>query len=496
MAVPRIRLSGSRAFLDSGIMQPSHPDESTIRKAYLWTICLVATLGGFLFGYDWVVVGGAKEFYEAHFGLYGPGTDLAKGWGTSSALIGCIVGALACSLVSDRFGRKRLLILAGFLFTVSAVGTGLARDFAEYNWYRIIGGLGMGIALNVSPLYIAEMSPSRMRGMMVSVNQLSVMFGVLAAQIVNWRISLIDTEMPVDATPELIAQSWNGLTGWRWMFWAEAAPAVLFFLLMFFVPESARWLIKKGRREDAHRVFGKLGGTAYADAEVADVGSTISADEVGVVRFSDLIERHVLRVVLLGVFLSFLQQWCGMNAVFYYAADIFKAAGYNLKAMMLNIVVIGGVMVLSVFVTMALVDKLGRKSLLLFGCAALALVYVAIAMCFQAEVKGLPVVLLTLVCVSVYSFTLAPLLWVILSEIYPNRIRGAAISIAATAHWVANFILTYTFPTVNSTLGLSGVFWLFAGVCVVGFLVVRRVLPETKGRTLEEIERELYRKGP
>lgn len=474
-------------------MKEIHPDETSINKTYLWAICLVATLGGFLFGYDWVVVGGAKEFYEAHFGIYGPGNDLAKGWGTSSALIGCIVGAVACSFVSDRFGRKRLLILAGLLFAISAVGTGLARDFSEYNWARIIGGLGMGIALNVSPLYIAEMSPSRMRGMMVSVNQLSVMFGVLAAQLVNWQISLIDTAMPVNATPEIIAQSWNGTTGWRWMFGAEAAPAVLFFILMFFVPESARWLMKKGRNEDAHRIFTKLGGKAYADVEVADVGSTLSADEIGVVRFSDLLESKVLRVVLLGIFLSFLQQWCGMNAVFYYASDIFKAAGYDLKAMMLNIVVIGGVMVLSVFVTMALVDKVGRKSLLLFGCAALAVVYVAIALCFQTGVLGWPVVLLTLICVSVYSFTLAPLLWVILSEIYPNRIRGAAISIAATAHWVANFILTYTFPTVNTKLGMSGVFWLFAGVCIIGFLVVRRILPETKGRTLEEIERELYR---
>lgn len=477
--------------------------ESRVNKVYLWLICLVATLGGFLFGYDWVVVGGAKEFYEAHFGIYGDGMESLKGWGTSSALIGCIVGAVVCSFVSDRLGRKRLLILAGILFAVSAVGTGMAGSFSAYNWYRIIGGFGMGIALNVSPLYIAEMSPSKMRGMMVSVNQLSIMLGVLIAQIVNWQISLFDTEMPATATPEVIAQHWNGTTGWRWMFGVEAIPAVIFSVLMFFVPESARWLMKKGRNEEAHQVFAKLGGVEYADAEIADVGSTLLENEAGVARFSDLIERHVSKVILLGVFLSFLQQWCGMNAVFYYAADIFKAAGYDLKAMMLNIVVIGSVMVLSVFVVMALVDKVGRKKLLLFGCAVLAVVYVAIAGCFITGMLGLPVVLLTLVCVSVYSFTLAPLLWVILSEIYPNRIRGAAISIAATAHWVANFILTYTFPTVNKSLGeiklpngqplgMAGVFFLFAIVCLGGFLIVRKVLPETKGRTLEDIERELY----
>jgi len=408
--------------------------DPTYDKPYLWMICLVATLGGFLFGYDWVVVGGAKEFYEAHFGIAGEGNEIAKGWGTSSALIGCIIGAVACSFVSDRFGRKRLLILSGLLFTISAIGTGMADSFSEYNTYRIVGGLAMGIALNVSPLYIAEMSPPSMRGMMVSVNQLTIMIGVLSAQIANWRISLIDTEMPVDATPEIIATSWNGLQGWRWMFGAEAVPALLFFGLMFLVPESARWLVKNGQLERAHQVFTRLGGRAYADAEVADVRSTISDEEVGTVRFSDLVEPRVFKMLLLGVFLSFLQQWSGMNAVFYYAADIFKAAGYNLKAMMLNIVVIGGVMVLSVFVTMALVDRIGRKTLVLFGCATLALVYIFIGALFHLGILGLPVVLLLLVGVSAYSFTLAPLLWVILSEIYPNRIRGAAISIAATAH--------------------------------------------------------------
>ena len=408
--------------------------DPTYDKPYLWMICLVATLGGFLFGYDWVVVGGAKEFYEAHFGIAGEGNEIAKGWGTSSALIGCIIGAVACSFVSDRFGRKRLLILSGLLFTISAIGTGMADSFSEYNTYRIVGGLAMGIALNVSPLYIAEMSPPSMRGMMVSVNQLTIMIGVLSAQIANWRISLIDTEMPVDATPEIIATSWNGLQGWRWMFGAEAVPALLFFGLMFLVPESARWLVKNGQLERAHQVFTRLGGRAYADAEVADVRSTISDEEVGTVRLSDLVEPRVFKMLLLGVFLSFLQQWSGMNAVFYYAADIFKAAGYNLKAMMLNIVVIGGVMVLSVFVTMALVDRIGRKTLVLFGCATLALVYIFIGALFHLGILGLPVVLLLLVGVSAYSFTLAPLLWVILSEIYPNRIRGAAISIAATAH--------------------------------------------------------------
>lgn len=470
-------------------MRLSRVNESTgYNYRYLWLICLIATLGGFLFGYDWVVVGGAKEFYEAHFEVT---ADFAKGWGTSSALIGCIIGALGCYALSDRLGRKRPLIVAGMLFTVSAVGTAMAPTFGWYNIFRIVGGFGMGIALNLSPMYIAEMSPPKIRGMMVSVNQVTIMVGVLAAQVVNWRISLIDTAMPVDATAEVIARHWNGQYGWRWMFAAEAVPAVLFFGLMFLVPESVRWLVKDGQIERARGILKKLEGGARAESELADIRATISAEETGRVFFRDLLQRRLFKVLLLGVFLSLFQQWCGLNAIFYYAADIFKAAGYNLKAMMLNIVVIGTVMVVSSIITVFTVDRIGRKVMWLFGGAMLFLCYVGITLCFKFGYLGLPVVLLTLACVAVYSLSLAPLLWVVLSEIFPNRIRGAAMSIAATAHWVGNFILTYTFPALVTWLGMSNVFLVFAGVCLVGFWVVLRYLPETKGKSLEQIEREI-----
>jgi sugar porter (SP) family MFS transporter len=453
---------------------------------YLWLICLIATLGGFLFGYDWIVVGGAKEFYQAYFGI---SDDIAKGWGVSSALLGCIVGALGCYAYCDKLGRKRPLIVAGLLFTVSAIGTALADTFFWYNFFRIIGGLGIGIALNLSPMYIAEMSPPKIRGMMVSVNQVTIMVGILAAQVVNWQISLIDTQMPLDATPEIIAQHWNGQMGWRWMFAAEALPAVIFFILMFFVPESVRWLVKDGQHERAREILARLEGEDNADKELADIQSTISKEETGQVLFKDLLEPNLFKILLLGVFLSFFQQWCGLNAIFYYAADIFMAAGYNLKAMMLQIVVIGGVMVVSSIVTVLTVDRIGRKRLLLFGGISLIVFYLGITACFKLDYLGLPIVLLTLGCVAVYSLSLAPLLWVILSEIFPNRIRGAAMSIAATAHWVGNFILTLSFPTLITRLGMDNVFFVFVGVCLVGVLVVKKYLPETKGKSLEEIER-------
>ncbi|MEM9673111.1 MAG: sugar porter family MFS transporter [Cyclobacteriaceae bacterium] len=466
---------------------------TTYNQTYLWLISLTAALGGFLFGYDWVVVGGAKPFYEPFFQL---DTPALQGWGTSSALVGCMVGALACVALSDRYGRKRLLIFSGALFTLSALGTALASDFTWFNVYRIIGGIAMGIALNLSPMYIAEVSPPEKRGMFVTINQLLVMIGVLMAQIVNWRISLLDTALPVDATIEVIAQSWSGQAGWRWMFGVEAIPAFAFFALMFLVPESVRWLVKNGRSLEAETVLQKIGGSEFAQEQVNEVKLTLSKEDVSHVNFKELLNSRILKLVGLGVFLSFLQQWSGLNVIIYYAADIFQAAGYNLQQMMLNIVVIGTVMVLAVLVTMATVDKLGRKTLLLFGTSSMAVVYALIGYCFYADYQGLVIVLLVLANVLFYSVTLAPLLWVVLSEIFPNRIRGAAMSIAAFAHWVGNFTLTFSFPTIKENLGWANNFWLYGLICAAGFVVLYLILPETKGKSLEEIEHELVGSTP
>ncbi len=448
-------------------------------------------MGGFLFGYDWVVIGGAKPFYEPFFQLE---TATQKGWGTSSALIGCMVGALACVFMADKYGRKRLLIIAGLLFTISAIGTALATIFFWFNFYRIVGGVAMGIALNLSPMYIAEIAPPEKRGMYVSVNQLLIMIGVLMAQLVNWQIAILDTDLAVNASNEIIAKSWSGLYGWRWMFGAETLPALIFFLLMFFVPESVRWLVKNGQVLKAEQILVKIGGMEYAANQIKDIQSTVSRDDVGHANLKELLNPHILKFIGIGVFLSFLQQWSGLNVVIYYASDIFQAAGYNLKEMMLNIVVIGGVMVLSVIVTMITVDRLGRKTLLLFGTSSMTVVYALIGYCFYSGYNGLIIVLLVLANVMFYSITLAPLLWVVLSEIFPNRIRGAAMSIAALAHWVGNFSLTFTFPAIKENLGWANNFWLYGLICAVGFVVIYLILPETKRKTLEEIELQVVKK--
>ena len=473
---------------------PSDPQKSTspsvgeFNAKYLWLVCLVAAMGGFLFGYDWVVVGGAKSFYEPYFGLT---TPALKGWGTSSALIGCIFGALSCFWLSDTYGRRRLLILSGFLFTVSAIGTSLVNDFTWFNIYRILGGFGIGITLLLSPMYIAEMSPPHVRGKFVSVNQLMIMIGILAAQLTNWQISLLDTAMPAEATDAVIRESWNGQMGWRWMFGAEAVPAFLFFLLMIFMPESVRWLVKNGQTSQARDILAKVGGERYANAEITAIKDTLSEGVGNQVQFSELLKPRLAKILGLGIFLALLQQWCGMNVIFYYAADIFRAAGYDMKQMMLQIVVIGTVMVAAVIVTILVVDKLGRKTLMLFGTGSLAVIYLIEAYFFHTNILGLPIVILTLASVAFYSLTLAPVVWVILSEIFPNRIRGAAMSLAAVSLWIGNFSLTFTFPTIKENLGWTLNFSLYAAVCILGFVVILFKLPETKGKTLEEIEHEL-----
>lgn len=460
-------------------------------QTYIWLISMTAALGGFLFGYDWVVVGGAKPFYEPFFNITSPSD---QGWGTSSALIGCMAGAILCIGLADKLGRKRLLIFSGLLFSISAIGTALADTFWWFNFYRIVGGVAMGIALNLSPLYIAEISPPEKRGMFVTINQLMVMIGVLLAQIVNWQISLLDPSLSEVPDFDEIASSWSGMVGWRWMFGAEVIPAMLFFVLMFFVPESARWLVKNKEELKARKILERIGGQFYAEISIAEIRATLTEGDMAHVNFKELLNKRIVKFLAIGIFLSFLQQWSGLNVVIYYAADIFQAAGFTLKQMMLNIVVIGGVMVLSVFITIFTVDKFGRKKLLLIGTSAMSILYLFIGYSFYIEQGGFVIVFLVLANVMFYSFTLAPLLWVVLSEIFPTRIRGAAISIAALAHWIGNFTLTYSFPAIKENLGWANNFWLYGAICATGFVIIWFVLPETKGKSLEQIEKELIGK--
>jgi sugar porter (SP) family MFS transporter len=463
---------------------PATPDTVQYRMGYVWTICVVAALGGLLFGWDWVVIGGAKPFFERYFELT---SEAVKGWANSCALIGCLFGALLAGALSDRFGRKRLLMLSACLFVVTSIGNGLATNFSVFVAWRMLGGVAIGLASNLSPMYIAEVAPAGVRGRLVAINQLTIVIGILLAQYINW---FLVRHLPQGATDEFIRNSWFGQQGWRWMFGLTALPAMLFFAGMVLVPESPRWLAKKGKNDRARAILSRIGGDAYANDAIADIQSTL-VNEVGTVNYRDLLDPRMRKVLMLGVVLAVLQQWCGINVIFNYAEEIFKAAGYDISSVLKNIAWTGSVNLAFTFVALGLVDRRGRRPLMLFGFAGLAAIYVVMGACYFLGVQGLPMLLLVLSAIACYSMSLAPVTWVVISEIFPNRIRGAAMAVAVAALWVACFILTYTFPILNATLGAAGTFLLYAAVCLFGLVYVFLKLPETKGKTLEEIEREL-----
>ena len=462
--------------------------ETRINTGYIYLISVVAALGGLLFGWDWVVVGGAKPFFERYFHL----TNAAQsGWANSCALIGCLAGALMAGAMSDKFGRKRLLILSACLFAVTSIGNALASTFGVFIAWRMFGGVAIGLASNLSPMYIAEVAPARMRGKLVSINQLTIVIGVLAAQMINWWLV---RKLPAGATDEFIANSWFGQTGWRWMFALTAVPSALFFLGMLCVPESPRWLAKNGRTASARAILQKLGGETYAAGAMAEIEATLVA-ETRKVDFRELLQPKMRNVLVLGVVLAVFQQWCGINVIFNYAEEIFKSAGYDISTVLKNITWTGSVNLAFTFVALGVVDRGGRRPLMLFGAAGLAVIYTAMGFCYFSGVKGLPVLLLVLSAIACYSMSLAPVTWVVISEIFPNRIRGAAMAVAVAALWLACFVLTYTFPILKDKLGPAGTFWLYAVICVMGFVFILGKLSETKGRTLEQIEGDLVERA-
>ena len=452
-------------------------------KQFIFGITAVSALGGLLFGYDWVVIGGAKPFYERFFDI--TTSPHLQGWAMSSALIGCLFGAGFSGFLADRFGRKPLLIFAAALFIISAVGTGAVNNFTLFIIFRLIGGLGIGMASAISPMYIAEISPASIRGRLVSVNQLTIVIGILAAQIVNF---LIADKVAPDATDVEILNSWNGQMGWRWMFWAETVAAAAFFILAFLIPESPRFLLKSGKVEQALNTLRRIGGQDYALAEEQHITQTLKSSITNKVAFSNLLDKKVRPVLIIGIVLAVFQQWCGINVVFNYAEEIFVAAGYSVGDMLFNIVITGAVNLIFTLIAMRVVDSLGRRKLMLFGAGGLAVIYFFLGGSYMLGLSGMVVLTLVLLGIATYAMTLAPITWVVLSEIFPNRIRGVAMAVATTALWSACFLLTYTFPVLNKTLHAGGTFWLYAFICLSGLLFIWKKLPETKGKSLEEIE--------
>jgi SP family arabinose:H+ symporter-like MFS transporter len=450
---------------------------------YLISISLVTAMGGLLFGYDWVVIGGAKPFYEPYFGI----TDNAalQGWAMSCALIGCLAGAMISGGLSDWLGRKKLLILAAGLFVAASLGTGAANSVNAFIIFRILGGIGIGLASNLSPMYIAEITPASVRGRFVSINQLTIVIGILAAQLINWRIA---QPVPEGTTTADILSSWNGQTGWRWMFYACTVPAGLFFLLMWLVPESPRWLAKNpGNHTKVHKILTKIGGNDFAVYEFKAIGGSLMSAEKSDLRL--LKQPGVSKLLVLGIVLAVFQQWCGINVIFNYAQEIFANAGYSVSDTLFNIVITGSVNLVFTFVGMFTVDRFGRKALMLLGAGGLAGIFAVVGTMYFFHIQGLPLLIMVVLAIACYAMSLAPVTWVVLSEIFPNRIRGIAMSVATVALWSACFVLTYTFPLLNIVLKASGTFWVYGSICLLGFWFILKKLPETKGKSLEEIEK-------
>lgn len=452
---------------------------------FIYFVSLISALGGFLFGYDWVVIGGAKPFYEEFFAI--SNNEVAQGWAMSCALIGCLVGALLTGVFSDKFGRKKMLIASGLLFIISAVGTGAASDFTWFVVYRILGGFAIGIASNLSPMYIAEIAPAHLRGRLVSFNQLTIVLGILAAQITNLFIA---DKVAVDATPVDILNSWNGQWGWRWMFWAENVPAFFFFTLAFIIPESPRWLATVGRERESKAVLAKIVGNSEVDRVYSAIREQHNESNDKSVS-KELFSSKMRGVLIIGVVLAVFQQWCGINVIFNYAQEIFQAAGYGVSDMLLNIVITGITNLVFTFVAIFTVDKLGRRPLLIFGSAGLFFIYLVLSGAYYFGLTGLPLLIIVVFAIACYAVSLAPVMWVVISEIFPTRLRGAAMGVATFALWAASFILTYTFPIMNGAFGAAGTFFTYSIICLLGALFILKKVPETKGKSLEEIERKL-----
>ena len=440
---------------------------------YLLTISVVTALGGLLFGFDISVISGTIPFIQDVFEL----SETMKGWVVSSALIGCIFGASFSGRLGDRYGRKKVLMVIALFFGISAIGSGVANSIPTFVLYRILGGLAVGGASVLAPMYIAEVSPAHLRGRMVSINQLTIVIGISMAYYSNYFLLAV------------------GENAWRWMFAAEAIPSVLFFAALFIVPESPRWLVAKNDEEKAKFVLHKVAGSDFANFELSEIKESLKGKIKRGILKNTLKKKYSL-ILFLGIFLAVFQQWSGINVIFFYAPDIFAKVNLGVDAALFQTTLIGVMNILFTILAMRVIDKMGRKLLMLIGAAGMTICYLVIGYLFHIERTG-DWILLTFIIITpaFFAFGLGPTVWVVLSEIFPNKIRGAAMSVATLALWVGCYTLTLTFPIFVEALSASITFWIYAVVCVIGFVVIYKVLPETKGVSLENLEKILVKES-
>ena len=439
-------------------------------RGYVYLLTFVAALGGLLFGYDTGVISGAIGFIQTRFAL----DSTQKGWAASSALVGCIIGAAAAGSLSDRFGRRRILLVSAVLFLVSAVAAALPRNLSELAAARILGGIGIGMASMLSPLYISEIAPAGTRGRLVSLNQLAIVTGFLVVYFVNAWIEAAGDE------------AWNVALGWRFMFGSGAIPALVFFALLFMAPESPRWLVKQDRADEALDVLVRVGGRARAERELREIREAV-AHEGG--SLWQVFNPGIRVAMLIAIVLAVFQQITGINSVLYYGPEIFKDAGAGTHAALVQTVLVGVVNVGFTFVAIFKVDRLGRKALLVFGALCMGLSILLVALSFQLGMPGIWTLVFVLCYIGSFALSLGPVVWVYISELFPTRIRGRAMAVATVCLWCACYVVSQTFPDLVERLGRPVPFYIYGAMCMIMAVFVWLVVPETKGKTLEEIER-------
>jgi SP family arabinose:H+ symporter-like MFS transporter len=433
---------------------------------YVIGISLIAALGGFLFGFDMTVVSGAIPFIEKVFTLSGA----SLGWAVSSCILACVVGAAFAGKLADVFGRKKVLLGTAMLFAISAIGAGWASSFYHFILYRLLGGLAIGAASGVAPIYVAETAPTRFRGRFVSFYQLAIVVGISASYYSNYFLLRTGDE------------------AWRWMFTAGVVPAALFFFLLFLVPETPRWLAKSGNGALALEVLSRIDGPAYAQREIEAIRETLRVRKG---RLADLLQPRMFRIVVIGSLLGIFSQISGANAVFLYAPRIFAQAGAGLRDSLFQTSLIGLINFFCTFIPITFVERAGRRPLLMVGVACMTLSMTVLSYLFFTRATGLVVLVVVLTYIAAYCSSIACLTWVILSEIFPNRIRGEAMSVANLCLWSANYLLLQTFPMIEARFGIASAFGTYSLICAVIFIFVWESIPETKGKSLEEIEVQL-----